>query len=570
LGRIHVLDDLMINRIAAGEVVERPASVVKELVENSLDAGARAVEVAVEAGGKRSIRVIDDGRGMDRDDALLALERHATSKFSSLDDLTRIRTLGFRGEALPSIAAVSRFTLRTAEEQGNGTEVEVHGGRIRAVRELAAPRGTRVSVERLFANVPARRKFLRSEATELAHVVRLVTRYALANPALRFVLRSGERLLIDAPPAGDLRERVARLWGRDHAARLTAFALGRGELRIHGLAGRPSDALPRRDAQHLFVNGRLVQDRVLTHAIQEAYGNTMPRGRFPAAVLFVELPPGEVDVNVHPQKTEVRFRRSAEVHDAVRDAVAGSLAAPANVPRLGELRPSSQGFPVPAAEATFRPSAEQFRVAEPGVRETPPLQADDGPRAVPLAQYRDSYIVAQDDQGLLLVDQHAAHERVLFERYLREAEENRVEVQSLMFPRAVELAPEERVLLEHEADEFRRLGFVIEPFGGGTVRIAGVPALAAKLDAEALLRELLGEATGTRSATAGVPSLRLKLVTTAACHAAIKVNHPLGRPAMQGLLEDLYRTVNPTTCPHGRPAVFRLTLDEIERAFRRR
>ncbi len=575
MGRIHVLDDLLINRIAAGEVVERPASVVKELIENSLDAGACSIEIAVEGGGRRSIRVVDDGEGMDRDDALLALERHATSKFSSASDLERIATLGFRGEALPSIAAVSRFILRSAPENGRGTEVEVHAGRIAAVRDVAAPRGTRVSVERLFANVPARRKFLRSEGTESAHVVRIVTRYALANPTIGFRLDSGARRLIAAPAVRELGDRIVQLWGKDHLERMLPFGTERGDVRVRGFAGRPVDALPRRDGQHLFVNGRVVQDRVLAHAVQEAYGNTMPRGRFPSVVLFLQVPASEVDVNVHPRKTEVRFRRSGEVHDAVRDAISAGLADAAAVPSLTDLRPSSapRGEALPVQLRDPRPEEAFYgpgpRAPEAAPRPAP-LEASEVPGAVPLGQYRDSYIVAQDEQGLLLVDQHAAHERVLFERYLEEAEDNRVEVQSLMFPPTVELAAHEALTLEQELAEFRRLGFVIEPFGGNAVRVAGVPALAARLDPGTLLRELLGEASRTRSAAAGVDTLRRKLVTTAACHAAIKVNHPLGRVAMQGLLDDLYRTVNPTTCPHGRPALFRLTLEEIERAFRRR
>jgi DNA mismatch repair protein MutL len=595
LGRIRVLDDHLINRIAAGEVVERPASVVKELVENSLDAGAGSVEVRLEAGGKRSIRVHDDGEGMDRDDALLALERHATSKLRGMEDLEHIATLGFRGEALPSIAAVSRFVLRTARRDGEGIEIEVQGGTIRSVREVGAPRGTSITVERLFANVPARRKFLRTDATELQHVARLMTRIALAHPRLRVVLRHSGRRLIDAAPASRLEERVGQLYGTEMARKLLPFDRRVGGVRVHGFGGRPVDALPRRDAQHLFVNGRVVQDRVLSHAVSAAYGNTMPKGRFPALFLFVDVEPEQIDVNVHPQKTEVRFRRSSDVHDAVRLTLAGALGHVAAVPSLGELRPGVAGA-APAAEpggwatsgaarALERFSevhdsgspAAGFRAAgasRPAATVAPPRRLDplepEGPRAQTLGQYRDSYIVAQDDQGLLLVDQHAAHERVLFEKYLAEAEENRVEVQRTMFPITVELGPDEALLLEQEASEFRRLGFMIEPFGGGSFRVDGVPAVAGKVDAEGLLRELLGEARQTPSATSGAGELRRRLVTSAACQAAIKINHPLTRDGMQHLLDDLYRAANPTTCPHGRPAIFRLTLDEIERAFRRR
>jgi DNA mismatch repair protein MutL len=600
LGRIHVLPDPLINRIAAGEVVERPASVVKELVENSLDSGAKSIDVYCEGGGRRSIRVSDDGCGMDRDDALLALERHATSKLTAAADLEAITTLGFRGEALSSIAAVSRFLLRTSTRDGEGTEVEVHGGRIQAVREAGLPCGTSIRVERLFYNVPARRKFLRSEATELGHIARLMTRCALARPSLRVRLEHAGRELLHTEPTDSLAERIGQIYGREFAGKLLPFDLLHDEVRVHGFAGRPTAALPRRDGQHLFVNGRAVQDRVLGHAVSEAYGNTMPRGRYPALFLFVECDPSMVDVNVHPQKNEVRFRQSSLVHDVTRDAVMAALSEGEVVPEWTDLRPVTEeakrpegvsravvdylertNAPGTGAQYAPRVEAPLPRSVATGLRETPPPVSDWTPDAEPslltgssgvvsLAQYRNSYILAQDARGLILVDQHAAHERVLFEDYLAEAAENRVEIQKLMFPVTIELPPADRVVLEEEAEEFRRLGFIVEPFGGDSVRLDGVPALAAELDPEQLLRELLGEAAGARSAVSEAASLRHKLVTSAACQAAIKVNHPLERSAMQRLLDDLFRTVNPSTCPHGRPLIFRLSHDEIERAFRRR
>ena len=600
MGRIHVLPDPVINRIAAGEVVERPASVVKELVENSLDSGANSIDVYCEGGGRRSIRVSDDGCGMDRDDALLALERHATSKITAAADLEAITTLGFRGEALSSIAAVSRFLLRASTRDGEGTEVEVHGGRIQAVREAGLPRGTSICVERLFYNVPARRKFLRSEATELGHIARLMTRCALAHPSLRVRLEHAGRELLHAEPTDSLAERIGQIYGREFAGKLLPFDLLHDEVRAHGFAGRPAAALPRRDGQHLFVNGRAVQDRVLGHAVSEAYGNTMPRGRYPALFLFVECDPSMVDVNVHPQKNEVRFRQSSLVHDATRDAVTAALSEGAVVPEWTDLRPVAEEArrpdgvsravvdylersPAPGTGARCAPRVEAPlpRSITTGLGEAPPPVSDRTPvvepsllagdsGVVPLAQYRNSYILAQDARGLILVDQHAAHERVLFEDYLAEAADNRVEIQKLMFPVTIELPPADRVVLEEEAEEFRRLGFIVEPFGGDSVRLDGVPALAAELDPENLLRELLGEAAGARSAVSEAASLRHKLVTSAACQAAIKINHPLERSAMQRLLDDLFRTVNPSTCPHGRPLIFRLSHDEIERAFRRR
>lgn len=581
MGRIRVLDDQTVNRIAAGEVVERPASVVKELVENALDAGARTIDVVVEAGGKREIRVHDDGEGMDRDDALLALERHATSKLRGGDRLDDIRTLGFRGEALPAVASVSRLRLTTATEHGAGTEIEVHAGRIQAVRDAAVARGTTVEVSNVFYNVPARRKFLKSDATELARVVRVVTHHAIANPSVGFRLRHGERGLLDAPAARDRAERIAQVFGGEFQRKLLPFRLERFGLAAEGFAGRPVEGWATRDRQHLFVNGRAVQDRVLLHAVQEAYGDTMPRGRYPVVLLFVDVPPACVDVNVHPQKSEVRFSRSGEVHDLVRDAVASALPSAGAVPALAELRGTEVSeAPVSSAAAAVLRYLEAAEPGSPWVAGPAPAAPAEAPRldgaglgtarALALAQYRESYILATDADGLVLVDQHVAHERVLYERYLAEADGDRVDVQRLLFPVTVELGPDEAVVFRDEAAEFRRLGFLAEPFGGRAVRLDGIPAFAKGSDPADLFRRILGEAARTRSAATGLADLRRRLVTTAACQAAIKVNYPLTREGMQRLLDDLFRTQNPTTCPHGRPILFRLTLDEIERAFRRR
>jgi len=605
LGRIHVLPDSLINRIAAGEVVERPASVVKELVENSLDADARSISVECDGGGRRRIRVTDDGRGMDRDDALLAIERHATSKLDRQSNLDAIATLGFRGEALSSIAAVSHFVLRTSTTDGEGTEIEVDGGKIRSVREAGLPRGTSILVERLFFNVPARRKFLRTEATELGHIARLMTRCALAYPDRRFGLEHAGRNLLQVDPASGLDERISQIYGREFTQKLLPIDRVYDSLRIYGYAGRPAHALARRDGQHLFVNGRAVQDRVLLHAVSQAFGNTVPRGRYPALFLFIECDPSWVDVNVHPQKTEVRFRQSSVVHDRTRDAIVSALSDEAVVPELSDLRPgmgisrgSSEGvsravvtylereekrapvearpFPSAAGATPSSTLREPLPFDRPSSETAPgapldrgPVQ-DTGPPLVALAQYRDSYILAQDERGLVVVDQHAAHERVLFERFLAEAAENRVEVQRLLFPLMIDLPPAERVVLEQEIEEFRRLGFVVEPFGGNSVRLDGIPALGAELDPEGLFRELLGQAAQTKATVADTSALRHDLVTSAACQAAIKINHPLAPAEMRRLLDDLHETVSPSTCPHGRPLIFRLSHEEIERAFRRR
>ncbi|NIM01353.1 MAG: DNA mismatch repair endonuclease MutL [Acidobacteria bacterium] len=591
MSRIKRLPEHLIDRIAAGEVVERPASVVKELLENSLDAGATDVRVEIKHGGKSSIVVDDDGCGMSADDARLAVARHATSKLASDADLDRIETYGFRGEALSSIAAVSVFRLRTQSEGFAGTELVIRGGELESEREVAGHRGTRIEVQRLFFNVPARRKFLRADSTELAHVVRLVTRTALARPPARFRLEHGGQTLLDTPVAEGFAERVAQIIGRERARKMIPFELESDGLRVHGFAGRPVDSLPRRDSQHVFVNGRSVSDRTIQHAINSAYGETMPRGRYPALVLFLEADLELVDVNVHPQKREVRFSAGRQVHETTRLAIRSALQGAAVVPTLTELRPSGEdvaGRAGGVGEATLsylerhRESSAgdaAWRVAEsrPGsiARPATPLLdrgelRDEESAATTLGQYLESYIVAQDREGILLVDQHAAHERVLFEKYLADADDDTVEIQTLMFPQTIELSAEECSWLLAELDEFRRLGFHIEPFGGTTVRVSAIPAIVSGSDPSELIGELLGQAGTATSAKRDTHALRRRMITTAACHAAIKVNYPLSRPAMQRLLDDLFRVENPSTCPHGRPALFRLSLDEIERAFRRR
>lgn len=590
--RIRLLPDDLIDRIAAGEVVERPASVVKELLENSIDAGALGIEVRLLGGGKGAIEVRDDGSGVSLADIPLTVARHATSKIQCDRDLTRIRTLGFRGEALSSIAAVSRFTLSSAVVDGDGYVLSVNGSIAGDVRPVAHPRGTTVAVEQLFFNVPARRKFLRSDQTELAHVARVVSCFALAHSGRRFKLTHGERVLLDVEAVSNLRQRVAQVQGRQSASRLLDFELVADGLTIRGLAGRPADGgATRRDVQQLFVNGRLVQDRTLSHAISQAYGNTMVPGRYPALVVFVDMAPEDVDVNVHPQKSEVRFRDGSRIHQLLRAAIGDALAQAAAIPSLTDLRPKVLGDHATAIkDATLgylheresakfddgqcsRASGSPDRSPPVGrIRSMPfqenPTEGSDAPRY--LGQFLDSYLIATDGEGVMLIDQHAAHERVLFERYLADAELNRVEVQQLLFPLMLELSPAEAALVEREAEEFARLGFRVAPFGDRTVRIDGIPAVAGEIQTESFFRELLGEARNSVSATSEVATLRRRLITSAACQAAIKINHPLTDDAARGLLGDLSRLRSPTTCPHGRPLIFRLSLEEIERAFRRR
>jgi DNA mismatch repair protein MutL len=654
---IHILPDAVANKIAAGEVVERPASVVKELVENSLDAGARRVEVAVEAGGKRLIRIEDDGCGMSHDDALLAFERHATSKIRSAEDLFEVTTLGFRGEALPSIAAVSRVVLETRDRaEPAGTRVEIAGGKLHDVKEIAWPGGTRIEVRDLFFNTPARRKFLKSESTELGHIATVCTHYALAHPDKSFRLASLSNELLNAAPVADLRARVYQVMGgqtldqliemRPVERRIPPPAGAEQEeqtapsgVRVHGLVSRPEVQRLNRNHIYFFVNRRLVRDRLLLHAVTEAYRNVLPAGMFPVALVFLELPPAEVDVNVHPAKTEVRFRHSAFVHEVTRDAIRQALiasrpvaafplgrrhveaaavqeeaeaserlseepppfgspqaprpSAPAESPRRFQLTPSSpsarpgilrfeDGSPVggalhpdpripPGERACGKATslaADQAAFAEAAGLEARPGR-DEFPRDLrALGQVHDSFIVATNAEGLWIIDQHVAHERVLFERHLRQRQEHQVEGQRLLLPIVTELRPEQRAAFSEIAEELQANGFEVEPLGQRTVAIQTMPAGVPAEEAEQLLVEILdGAAAELR--TLSLDTLRRKIGASVACHAAIKINMPLDQSKMEWLLRALSLTQYPMACPHGRPIVLRYSLKEIQKAFQR-
>jgi DNA mismatch repair protein MutL len=570
MGRIRVLDEAVANQIAAGEVVERPASVVKELVENALDAGASRIDVEVDGGGAGRIRVADDGSGMEPDDARLAFERHATSKIRAASDLRAIASFGFRGEALPSIASVSRVVLTTATGPGSGgTRVRVDAGRIAGVEPAAHPRGTTVQVEGLFHNAPARRKFLRSPATETGHVADLVSRLAAVHAGVAFSLRSGGRPLAAWSAVQSFRDRVTQIVGPEDAAALVGVDGRAGDLRLLGLASSP--ALQRSTArdQHLYVNGRPIRDRRLLHAIQQAYLTIIPRGRYPVVYLVLEVPPDEVDVNVHPAKSEVRFLRAGAVHDLVREAL---LAA------LGAARPFYRAA-APTAETSPSPAADAVAVGEPEPRDAwsrrrspPPAEPEPLFETVPitpLAQFRDSYILASAPDGLVILDQHAAHERVLYERFLSQAGAGRVERQRLLFPVTLEVTPAQRQAFEDSVEALDGLGFGASAFGEDALKIDEVPDLVATGSVERLVRGLLDEVLEWRKAE-GMDRLRHRLVASAACHAAVRANHTLDAARMKQIVTDLLRTDRPMTCPHGRPALLRLTLDQIEKEFHRR
>ena len=655
------MPEAVANKIAAGEVVERPASVVKELLENALDAGATSVRIETEVGGKRMIRVIDDGHGMAHDDALLAFERHATSKLRTADDLLSIATLGFRGEALPSIAAVSRLLLETRDSgEAEGTRVEFAGGKLVGVKPAGLPPGTTISIADLFYCVPARRKFLKSDTTELGHIASLVTHYALANPGRQFTLTTPTQEIINCPPTEKLADRVYQLFGKQaldelveipatsapFRAAITEPEMEAGEeaksLVVSGFTSRPAVQRLNRNGIYVFVNRRLVRDRLILHAIHEAYRNILPPNAFPATLLFLEMPYDEVDVNVHPAKIEVRFRRSQFVHDFTRDAIRQALMAtrpiasfaaaatlgnvglnpvapPASfdaayaeanpnsgvphaiIPPMEELgvgsgvgsdyapggyelngapaQPVPQRFPfepgggfspgaMPGGPLTREPNwAENFSrlgVDAPATLPRPDQIAD----LKPLGQVSASFIVAVNGEGLWIVDQHVAHERVLFEQHLEARRAGKVEAQRLLMPMVMELSPRQLVTFEKIAEELGANGFEVELMGPKSVAIQAMPAGVVANDAEHLLMEIL-DGLDRENAAISIDTLQSKIAASTACHAAIKVNMPLDQTKMEWLLAALAKTDCPMSCPHGRPVVLRYSVKEIEKAFHR-
>ncbi len=584
MGKIRVLDSRTANQIAAGEVVERPASVVKELVENALDAGASQIRIQASRGGTEEIRVLDDGEGMDAEDLLLALERHATSKISRLEELCSLGTLGFRGEALPSIASVSRMILESCPgPSGEGCRIRVEGGTILPPEAVGHPRGTSVTVRSLFFNAPARRKFLRAAGTEAGHIADAVSRIALAHFDRRFVLETDGKVILDAPAALSRGERVRQIFGGEVADRLVPIEGGAGPYRVSGFASRPDFTRSSSRDQWLYVNGRPVRDRGILHAVSQAYHTLLPRGRFPFVLIFLEAPPERVDVNVHPAKAEVRLADPGAVHELVTRAVRSELEGRRPVSALEGFMPASspRGFdsfsgrkglaadPEPGAEgaagATWEFTSE---AAEPPTTLFEPPSGGMGP-LVPLGQYRESYILASDPEGLVIVDQHAAHERVLYEQILREADEKRVRRQALLFPLPLELDPGRARRLEEGRGELERLGFALEGFGTGSFLIREAPALLGGADPSSLVRDLADEMGGAAGSGA-LGRLRDRLAATTACHAAVKVNFPLTQEKMSFLLQELCRAGSPMTCPHGRPILLRLAHRELEKSFKRR
>jgi DNA mismatch repair protein MutL len=629
---VQRLSEALANQIAAGEVVERPAAVVKELVENALDAGATRVEVRLEDGGRRLVEVVDDGRGMARDDALLALERHTTSKLRTSDDLFDIRTYGFRGEALPSIASVSRFTLttRTADALA-ATRLVVEGGKVVSVEEAGAPQGTRIEVADLFWNVPARLAFLKTRATEVGHAVDWVSRLALVNPQVSFLVTEGRTTHLRAEATGDLKERIAAVLGRDLYEQLHEVSYAGDGLSLRGYAAAPTRAVSTTREIHTFVNGRYVRDKSLLHAVGRAYAGVLPVGQSPSVVLFLTVPPGQVDVNVHPQKLEVRFRDARAPGDAVVRAIAPMLAAspwikqkpqgrtyvlggapapvaqpvetpaPAPTPVI-EPVPKAMDLPgLPAVSDLFDPRQQRIARAldawnkgRPSAEmdvEPPPLVAKQRPEPVPsppeplpparapdeairfsdlryLGQVHRTYLVCESPDGLVLLDQHAAHERVLYEKYKSERAGEAKAGQPLLVPVTLELSPADARLVEGALEALNDLGFEVEPFGGTTFSVKAAPGELGQGDLARTLRELAAEIRSFGHADSA-DRAEEALLARMACHAAVRAGHPLEPAEAVHLLGLLDGTPFHAQCPHGRPVVVRFDADDLAVRFRR-
>ena len=586
--RIRILPSDLANQIAAGEVVERPASVIKELVENSIDAGARRISIAIEFGGKKRIHIEDDGEGMGPEDTRLAVERHATSKVRRAEDLEGIATLGFRGEALPSIASVAHVVLRSrARGAESGTEIRINGGAVASVTEVGMGEGTSLEVADLFYNVPARRKFLKSDGAESAQVSRVVTQLALCYPEIGFTLASAGRKVLQCPPVGALRDRLFQLYGERND--LIEVRRDGGDVRIFGYVAALAEQGPTRGPQNVFVNRRIVKDRTIAHAIIDAYSVASIKERSPEVHLFISMPHTAVDVNVHPTKAEVRFRDQSHIHEVLRrtlgDALGRGPAPELQLESSGLYQTIPTTLPLPAAYPGTFPS--RWTTGAGGTGEGGGAPADalshlrtlapstpSAPGAsalrpmIALGQFRDTFIIAVDDEGIAIVDQHVAHERVLFEQIVERLTAGGLESQRLLEPMLIDLPVAARQALVAHAAELARMGCELEEFGGEAVRVVAVPALLRREACEAAIRALADDLEGLDRGSRVDEALK-RIAATMACHAAVKANYPLTAEKMAHILEELRRTAYSTICPHGRPVMLRLTRREVEKNFQR-
>jgi len=610
---IQILPEILANQIAAGEVVERPASIVKELMENSIDAGASRITIEIQAAGKESIKVSDNGSGMEPEDARLAFERHATSKIQSAGDLEAIRSLGFRGEALPSIAAIARVRLTTGTGGGqNGTEVSIEGGGALRIREIAFSRGTTLEVNQVFYNTPARQKFLKKDGTEASHITQVVQQQALAHPEIQFSLHHNGRQLLATLPTDQPLYRIAELFGADLAGELIRVEQGDGTYRIEGFISSPVYTRSNRNTQYFFINSRCVRDKVLLSATQQGYSHLLPRGQHPVLFLFLTMDPGLLDVNVHPAKAEVRFAFQQDVYRFVRQAVQDALqqnektfAAPAGDSITGSGREAAPSYdwpghpsgplpamgPVPAAtgaetrkgdwsqglEALYRPApaagpqrgvAADPRQIEVFGQKPQPVSDLVFSEFEPVGQLNHSFIVMQGPKGILVVDQHIAHERVLYERFREAAHNKKVEVQDLLFPLTVELPPAEAQALSQHLESLKELGLELEPFGNNGFLLRSVPAVLKHHDQEIIVREVAGHLLREEKDRTLQDKME-DIMIMMSCRNAIKVNHPLELDQIRKLMHDLEHTRMPYTCPHGRPIALLFEMNDILRKFQR-
>jgi DNA mismatch repair protein MutL len=613
MARVRLLPDILAHKIAAGEVVERPASVVKELLENSLDSEARRIVVEAEEGGKRLIVVRDDGIGMSPEDARLAFQHHATSKIQRFEDLSHLQTLGFRGEALPSIASVSRLRLRTVERATAGSstplgsEIDSEGGELKEVKEISWPTGTEVRVEDLFFNVPVRREFLKRTSTELGHLSRQVMNCAIAYPHVAFDFQHQGKSLVGAAAVDNLEDRIHQVFGASFLENLVRVNYKKNGITLSGFVSLPHEQRTSSRSQFLYVNRRMVRDRILTHAVRLAYQDLIPSNAYPAVILFLELDPEQVDVNVHPCKTEIRFRHSNSVHQAIRHGIEEALLGeqkslsdlardlpgsglrpyPGNglarstatvfqrhslqgtpFPALGDSKPTLPGVVHENTLPSFSPAAKGTHGEE--IPETDYID----PVPVVLGQFVESFVVSVDREGVLLVDQHVAHERILYDQALHQMESPRpCATQRLLIPLTHELNFHQKAICEQILDLLNANGFEVEWFGEQTLVIKGVPSFAGECDVQLLIEGILDELTS--QGAEGVDEntrmnrLRQKIAISLSCRAAIKINTPLSQEKMQWLLDELFRCDNPFTCPHGRPIVLRMGIEEVLRGFKR-